>query len=151
MCVGIKLPNGRQINVRPNKIGASGKYAMLLNEITQMDAVIKAIASPVAPNGAYGPVPNVLKGRLQPVIMNELAQDIEGLPGEEDVWYLWDDTVTKPVTLYWIRKPYVTPIVSDTDLGVRQQNAYYYLGEGHGVACVTAPWFIGRMEPGLGS
>jgi hypothetical protein len=150
MCVGIKLPNGRQINVRPNKIGASGKYAMLLEEICKNSLVIKAIASTLAPAGAYGAIDNVLRGKLEPVIMDELAQDIAGAPGEEDVWYMWDDRRTKPVTVYWVKRPYVTPLISDTDAYLRSVNAYIWAGEAHGVAVVTAPWFMGRIEPGEG-
>lgn len=148
MCGTIKLPNGRQVNCRPNKIGASGKYAMVLEEICKNSLIIKAIQGITAQ--AFGAVDNVLRGKLEPVIMDELSQEIEGVPGEEDVWYMWDDSRTKPMTLYWIQKPYVTPITSDTDYGVRKANAYAYLGEGHGVGAVTAPWFIGRVEPSEG-
>ncbi len=146
--VGVKLPNGRQVSVRFNKCGVSGKYIAIAKEIFSNDLVIRAIAAAVAPNGAYGASNNVLKGMIEPVIMDQLAQEIEGIPGEEDVFYLWDDRFLKPVTTYYIRRPYTTPIFNDADGMVRKENSYFYLAEGHAVSVVTAPWFIARCEPG---
>lgn len=145
---GVVLPNGRRMSVRFNKLGVSGKYIATAQELCKNDLVIRAIASTLVPGGAFGASNNVLKGMLEPVIMDELADEIEGVPGEPDVFYLWDDTRTKPMQIYWIRRPYTTPVFNDADLQVRKENAYYYLAEGHGVAVVKAPWFIARCEPG---
>lgn len=145
---GVTLPNGRRMSVRFNKLGVSGKYIATAQELCKNDLVIRAISSALVPGGAFGASNNVLKGMLEPVIMDELADEIEGVPGEPDVFYLWDDSRTKPCEVYWIRRPYTTPVFNDADLAVRKENAYYYLAEGHAVAVVKAPWFIARCEPG---
>jgi len=151
MCVGVVLPNGRQVNVRPTKLGVSGKYIIQAKKFCESDLIVSAIQSSVIPGQqAFGAERNPIQGMLAPVVMNELTQTIRDVPGEPDVWYMWDDSVVKPLTVYWILKPYVTPIVSDTDGLVRTTNTYMYLAEAHGVCVVKAPWYIARIEPGIG-
>lgn len=147
---GVKLPNGRHMQVRPNKLGVSPKWELLARKICSDDMMIEAIASLLAPNGAFGATGNNLKGMLTPVVMPELDQTIEGIPGEPDVWYLWDDRYMKPITIYWIRRPIVIPVVNDADMRVNELNSYAYVGRAHGAALITAPWIIGRVEPGIG-
>jgi len=150
MSNGIKLPNGRHVQCRPNRLGVSPKYEIQARKICENELVVEAIASSLVPAGAFAATQNPICGMLTPVIMPELDETIEGVPGEPDVWYLWDDRYMKPMTIYWIRRPKVTPVVSDSDMRVNELNSYAYCGRAHGTAIILAPWIIARVEPGLG-
>jgi len=147
---GVRLPNGRHIQCRPNKLGVSPKWELTARKICESDLIVEAITSTLVPNGAFAATQNNLKGMLTPVVMPELDQTIEGIPGEPDVWYLWDDRYMKPMTIYWIKKPVVVPVVNDADMRVNELNSYAYVGRAHGVGLINAPWVIGRVEPGIG-
>jgi phage major head subunit gpT-like protein len=151
LCQGVVLPNGRQINVRPNKLGVPGKYILQAKEICHNDLIVRSVTTGTNTlGGSFAAINNILKGMMEPVVMNELTQTIEGIPGEPDVWYMWDDSVVKPMTMYWIRRAYVTPFTNDADYALRKANKYVYGGRGHAVGLIKAPWYIARIEPGIG-
>ncbi len=150
MADGVVLPNGRRINAYCNKIGVSPRYGMQIKKLLENERIIDTLQSTVVPGGAFGATANVLKGALSPVIMDTLSDNIQGTAGEPDVWYMWDDTKVMPATVYWIMKAKVTPMFNDNDAYLRAKNKYLYLGEGHAVAVITAPWFIARVEPNPG-
>lgn len=146
MMQGVKLPNGRTLAVRPTKIACSGALYYAFKEILKNDLVIRAINTAAGAGAGFGAATNVLKGEIEPVICETLAEDIEGIPGEPNVWYMYDDRYYKPCTTYWRRKPIVTPIISDADARVAELNAYIYQGRAHGTTLVSAPWWIARCE-----
>jgi len=150
MAAGVMMPNGRHVSVMCNKVGVSGANFAKARKFLENSMVIQAIQSAAGPAAAFGATDNVWKGVLTPVLMETLSEVVNKVPGELDVWYMWDDRRVKPVRYYEIKKPTTTPLFSDTDAYLRTVNKYLYMGEAHGVAVVRAPWFIARVEPGVG-
>lgn len=139
MASTIKLPNGRLLDVRPNKLLCSGANFLKAKELLKTDYFARAL------NAASGATSqNWLNGLIEPVDCPELGEQ----GGNEALtWYLMDDRRFKPINCYYLQKPRVIPLVNDSDAFVQANNSWFYKGEADGCAVVWGAWFIARCEP----